>query len=201
MSYHLRQLLYASCALFALALCQGCFAIHHHYVDAALPKHAYSELKPRSEPRPLALNVEFQTNGEPKPAMGPQVLGRFSKALAASKLFTVVGAGSSPDMDRLNIVLNNYGNRAAAMGKGFATGLTWGLVGTMVTDHYHMTATFYPAAGESYRKEYEHALHSTIGLTTGPDGLQSMEVQAAIDKICEDLVLNLLVDLQKDGKL
>jgi len=192
---------YASITLAVLALCQGCFAIQHHYVDAKLPKHAYSELQPRSKPQPLALNVEFQTNGRANPSVNPQMMERFSKALAASKLFTVVGPAPTEGGERLDIVMNNFGSRAEAFWKGIVTGSTWGLIGTMGTDGYRMTATFYAADGKPYRKEYEHALHTTAGLTTAPEGLEPMEDEAAMDKICEDLVLNLLVDLQKDGKL
>ena len=51
------------------------------------------------------------------------------------------------------------------------TGLTFGLVGNMVTDGYVYEATF--NAGESkppVKLTYRHALHTTIGNASGPPG-------------------------------
>jgi hypothetical protein len=42
-----------------------------------------------------------------------------------------------------------------------------------------------------------HALLSTAGNASGPAGLTLMGVDAAFDQVVQDLVLNLVVDLQK----
>jgi hypothetical protein len=48
---------------------------------------------------------------------------------------------------------------------------------------------------------YYHALHSTIGNAEGPKGLTPMKVQEAFDKLLEELMLNLILDLQKEERL
>jgi hypothetical protein len=51
-------------------------------------------------------------------------------------------------------------------------------------------------------KVYRHAIHSTIGNADGPAGLVAEEsLRAAFDKVVEGLVLNLLLDLQKEEQI
>ena len=51
-------------------------------------------------------------------------------------------------------------------------------------------------------KTYRHAIHSTIGNAEGPPGLVAEEsLRAAFDKVVEGLVLNLLLDLQKEEQI
>jgi len=51
-------------------------------------------------------------------------------------------------------------------------------------------------------KVYRHAIYSTIGNADAPAGLVAEEsTLAAFDKVVEGLVLNLLVDLQKDEQI
>jgi hypothetical protein len=179
----------------------GCIAIRNHYVDPVLPKRSYSDLQPKSEPRPLYLVVEFQTFDKTNPRATPVVQEKVSKILHASKVFSTVAYATSESMDRLNIVMNNFGDKGEAVAKGVGTGLTLGMVGSMVTDHYSLNATFQAVGKEPVQKVYRHALHSTIGITTGPEGLTSMPAREAFDNIIQDLILNLLYDLQKESYL
>ena len=51
-------------------------------------------------------------------------------------------------------------------------------------------------------KVYRHAIHSTVGNAEGPPGLVPEEsIRAAFDKVVEGLVLNMLLDLQKEEQL
>ncbi len=50
-------------------------------------------------------------------------------------------------------------------------------------------------------KVYHHAIHSTIGNAPGPTGIEPMSVGDAFNKVVEGLVLNLLLDLQKEELL
>jgi hypothetical protein len=87
------------------------------------------------------------------------------------------------------------------MAKGFGTGLTFGLVGSTVTDYYEMTVTF-TANGQTITKSgYRGALHTTIGNTEGPPGLQALETRAAFNQVVEQMLLNALVDIQSSAKI
>ena len=89
-----------------------------------------------------------------------------------------------------------------ADGKGALTGLTFGAKGSQVTDGYVMTAKFQGGGRPGVTKVYRHAIHRTIGNADGPTGLVAEEsLQAAFDKVVEGLVLNLLLDLQKEEQL
>ena len=81
------------------------------------------------------------------------------------------------------------------------TGLTLGLVGSMVTGGYVITATYTGPGREPVKKVYEHAIHSTVGNKQGPAGLRAVSTQEAFDQVAEDLVLNLLRDLQSERVL
>jgi hypothetical protein len=58
----------------------------------------------------------------------------------------------------------------AAVGKGFGTGLTFGLAGSHVTDGYEMTVRLTQGTTVTERA-YSHAILSTIGNASGPHGL------------------------------
>ena len=71
-----------------------------------------------------------------------------------------------------------------------------------MTDGYVLTATFRATGKQAVTKVYRHAIHSTIGNADGPPGLVAEEsVQAAFDTVVEGLVLNLLLDLQKEEQI
>jgi len=180
----------------------GCFAATSSYVDPQLPKVSYSDLSPRVDPRPLSLTVEFWTHEKPNPKGGELVYEKVRKVLLASHLFASVSSAPGERTDRLALVMQNVGDMAEAGRKGAITGLTWGLAGSTVTDGYLLTATYRPADVETpFRKEYRHALYSTVGIQKGPDGLERMSLTEAFDQVVEGLVLNLLQDLQRGGYL
>ena len=179
----------------------GCIAIQHHYVDPALAKRLYSDLHPKRELRPLYVVVEFQTFDKTNPHGTSIAQEKVSKILHASKLFSTVAYATTQLMDRLNIVINNHADIGEAVAKGVGTGLTLGLIGSTVTDHYSLTATFQALGKEPIQKVYRHALHSTIGITSGPEGLTSLPLEEAFEAIIQDLILNLLYDLQTENYL
>jgi hypothetical protein len=186
-------------AVIALAL-SGCLSVKS-YVDPELPKVGYADLLARRDPRPLHLGLEFQRQGKPHSDATAVAQKQALKVLQASRLFSAVETGKPENVDRLQIVLNNTGDMSDAAGKGIKTGLTFGAAGSMVTDHYTFTATFTPLGKPPVQKVYHHALHSTIGNAEGPKGLTPLGTQEAFDRVLEELVLNLLLDLQKEERL
>src|SRR5262249_30405612 len=100
-----------------------------------------------------------------------------------------------------NILIDNVGDKGEAAAKGFGTGLTLDLAGSLVTDGYVFTGTYQAAGKAPITKVYKHALHSTIGNAKGPERLTPMTVQQAFDKVLKDLVLDCVLDLQKEEGL
>ena len=185
---------------FVMSLTIGCSI--KSYVDPQLPKVGYADLLARPNPQAVALAVEFHRNGKPATFGGSTAKEAVRTVVEKSKLFSVVNDKTTGDVDRLEIVLDNVADIGDAAGQGARTGATFGAVGSKVTDGYVFTATFRRVGKDSVTKVYRHAIHSTIGNAEGPPGLVPEEsVRAAFDKVVEGLVLNLLLDLQKEEQL
>ena len=179
----------------------GCLSIKA-YVDPQLPKVGYADLLARPDPRPVSLRVEFHRNGEPATLGASTAREAVRTAVEKSKLFSSLLEKPSDDVDRLEIVLDNIGDTGDAAGKGALTGLTFGAKGSQVTDGYVFTATFRAVGKQAVTKTYRHAIHSTIGNAEGPPGLVAEDnLRTAFNKVVEGLVLNLLLDLQKEEQI
>jgi hypothetical protein len=133
--------------------------------------------------------------GERYPHADPELHGTAERVIRASG---VAIPTTDPDAAEFKIVINNLADKGDAFAKGVGTGLTFGLAGSMVTDHYEMEVVL-TQGGKSIRKSgYRHALHSTVGNKDGPPGLTPMTPSSAFAKIVEELLLNALKDLEQD---
>lgn len=179
----------------------GCLSVKA-YVDPQLPKVSYADLLTRRDQRPVALMVEFHRNGEPATLGASTARKEVRAVVEKSKLFSSLLDKPRDDVDRLEIVLDNVGDTGDAAGKGALTGVTFGAKGSQVTDGYIFTATFRAVGKQAVTKVYRHAIHSTIGNAQGPPGLVAEEsIRAAFNKVVEGLVLNLLLELQKEEQI
>lgn len=185
--------------LMVSVLASGCLSMQS-YVDPTLPSAGFGDLKPSPSPQPLQLLFEFQTNGNGNATTTEQLRPEVMRILNESKLFSTVTAGGAQQSRKLFVTMNNLFEKDAAS-KGFATGLTFGLAGTTVTDRYEMNASYQVENQAPVHKTYQHALHSTIGNTKGPEGLEPMKTADAFRKVFEQLLLNLLKDLSHEGLL
>ena len=180
-------------------LLTGCVAMKS-YVDPQYRSATYMNLAPAKEPKPVVVDVSFQMNGKEDKRLRQLARSRVTKVLRGSRLFY------EPDTQniqagKLNIVINNVGNIGAAVGKGIATGLTLGLVGSEVVDGYEMRAVYTPAEGSPLTKNYKHAIHSIVGLHSAPAGMEPVAIQVAFEQVVEDMLLNFLRDLQRENAL
>jgi hypothetical protein len=178
----------------------GCLSIKS-YVDPQLPKVGYADLLSRRDPQPVVLAVAFYRNGSPASLGVSRVRDEVRAVVERSKVFSAVLEQSTAPAGQLDVVLDNVGDLSDAASKGAKTGFTFGASGSQVTDGYVFTATFRPVGKEPVTKVYHHALHSTIGNAPGPTGLTPMSLSDAFNKVVEELVLNLLLDLQKEELL
>jgi hypothetical protein len=171
------------------------------YVDATLPKVNYADLQAPASKHPVQLLYEFQTKGAVNAAAIKQTQPVAFATLQKTGLFSEVVTAPTTSDYKLLVTINNVPVTQDAASKGFATGLTLGLAGTTVTDGYICTATYQGPGQQPVVKTYNHAIHTTIGNTDAPKGLQPAKPQDAVNQIVEDLILNTVSDLGKEGVL
>ncbi len=171
------------------------------YVDPNLPRVTYNEIESPQDPMSLRVSFDFQTNGKHNKRATKQVSQIVLETLNASNIFSSVELLELSDEANLDIVMNNVADLGKAIGKGFVTGLTFGIAGSLVTDNYVFRAIYKTPGKEPVTLEYNHAIHSTIGNKRGPDGLKPMTLKEAIEDVTEQLVLNMLRDLRAGGHL
>jgi len=186
-------------ALLSVSL-TGCLSVKS-YVDPTLPKVDYASLKPAENKHPVQLLYEFQNQGAVNANAVKLTQGTAVDVLKKSNLFSEVAVAPATADYKLFVTINNVPVTKDAAAKGFATGLTFGLAGNTVTDGYECKVTYQAPGKTAVSKDYKHALHSTIGNASGPAGLQPYKPEDAARKIVEDLMLNALNDLDKEGAL
>lgn len=180
-------------ALLALALLlTGCLTTKS-YVDTALPVVGKSDVVAPAAPRPVQLVVEFRTDGSPNAAAAAEVRPRVVAVAAEAGLFQSVSA-TAGEGDLLTIVIDNIPLTDNAAAKGFGTGLTFGAVGSLVTDGYVCTAT-YLRNGVRTEVTAKHALHTTIGNHPGPEGMTPVTMQEGAQTVMDQLTWNVLKQL------
>jgi hypothetical protein len=92
-------------------------------------------------------------------------------------------------------VVNNIADLAEARKKGFATGSTFFLKGSVVTDNYEMQATATIGGRTVSKSGYKGAILTAIGHASGPEGVAPMTVTEAFNKVVEQLILQFIRDL------
>ncbi|MFM0174766.1 hypothetical protein PQR33_36175 [Paraburkholderia sediminicola] len=160
----------------------------HSYVDAKLGETDYATLKKSATPQPVQLLVEFQTKGVPNARATDYVRSHVYEQVAQSGLFSQVSYSPVPSGRKLSISINNVPLTDNVAAKGFGVGLTFGLAGTMITDGYECTASYIEPGHDAVTKVVKHAIYSTIGHASGPDGLKPMPLQQASDTVLRQVV-------------
>jgi hypothetical protein len=168
----------------------GCLSVKS-YVDPALPQVTRADIAAPATLRPVQIAVEFRSQGSANAGATAEVAPRVLAIASSSGLFSAVSREpAGPDAGLLTVVIDNVpadGENAAM--EGFGTGLTFGAVGSMVTDRYVSTIT-YSRGGETASVEVRHALHTTVGNHSGPEGLTAVSLQEAAHQVIDQLVWN-----------
>ncbi len=180
------------------AFLQGCISMHS-YVDPQFHHAGYSDLARSQQPYALSIKTEFQRNGVAQPRADRLLSDDVIRTLRASGV-VVPYDGKGPADGEISITVNNVANVGNSAAKGFGTGLTFGLVGSHVTDGYEMTGRLTQSDFTEERK-YQHAILSTVGNASGPPGLTPVALATAFNQVIDDLVLNFLKDMQSEGRL
>ncbi|QWP75841.1 hypothetical protein J5226_19865 [Lysobacter sp. K5869] len=185
-------------ALAALALSAsltGCLSAKF-YVDPALPKVVQADVKAPAAPKPVQLLSEFRTKGSANARATAELRPRAQAVASASGLFAQVSETAVPGGAQLRVVIDNVPITDNAAAKGFGTGLTLGLAGSMVTDGYSATIS-YTAAGKTTETQVKHALHTTIGNKAGPAGLTPVSGPDAVHQVMDQIVWSGLKQLSE----
>jgi len=188
---HLIGLLLLSLFLF------GC-ATPKSFVDKRYSSAKYSDIVKKAEPYKLKFTVMFQRNGENFPQVNAELLGHVERTLRATGV--IVPASDAADGE-ITIVMNNIADMQQAYAKGFATGLTFGIAESTVTDFYEMKATIKLNNQTAYHQNYKHAIHTTVGSSSMESHPGAISPTAAFGKVMEDLLLNFVRDSQQSGIL
>jgi hypothetical protein len=196
-STHAMRMLLISGALAASAFMTGCASV---YVDTATKEVPVSEMKKVAQPKPTQVAFEFQTKGAPNAQATTMLKEAVTSQVVESGLFAAAPAVPGTGVAMLTISINNTPLTDNAEGKGFVTGLTFGLAGTAVTDGYTCTLSYLPA-GQSTPivKTARHAIHATIGNASPPAGAgKPVDGLTAVKTMTRDILSNALRDLSID---
>jgi hypothetical protein len=144
----------------ACASLSGCFAIHESFVDARIKDVDSSEFKAPAVPHPVQLIYEFQTKDVANAKATEATKDAVYAQVAKSPLFSSV---SDKPVEGGALLIIRVNNKSATdqheVGKGLLTGLTWGLAGNVVEDHYFGSARYLPAGNTTpIEVRDEHAI-------------------------------------------
>jgi hypothetical protein len=185
----------------------GCIYIRSYYPAPQTTRVDYADIEARDERPSLAVSFEFQTNGKSNARVTTKYLPSVVQVLNSSKQFASVGANEPDAQASFEFVMNNVANFGGAFAMGFVSGLTFGLIGTKVTDTYECTVTYRQPGRETVTKSYSTELVSTSGIIHGSvdmvEGvLARKDVSRAFDEMLEQLLLRILIDLRgQDGNV
>ncbi|MEW5787265.1 MAG: hypothetical protein AB1899_05370 [Pseudomonadota bacterium] len=185
----------SSLVILALLL-SGCMP--KSFVDPGMYTGGLKTAPKIDKPIPVTLSVAGYINGSESSMATSVWKRRFSKALDVAQVLVPAGEGQAPQ-GNLNIQMDNVGDMGQAVGKGFVTGFTLGLVGSTVTDGYVMKSSYTTADGRKSEHEYRHAIHSMLGAGANPpEGVETMSPMEAVDLVVDDLVAQMLREMQTD---
>ncbi|MBK9615572.1 MAG: hypothetical protein IPO35_08645 [Uliginosibacterium sp.] len=168
------------------------------FVDPSYPKLSYEQVKRKTEPLPLALSAEFQRNGKHLEAADSTLRDETARVLRAAGVIVPTAENSRGS---IKVVVNNIADLDSARAKGFGTGLTFGLAGTTVTDAYEMDVVITIGGKTIERRAIKHELHTAIGNTTLPQGIETVPPSTGFGRIVEQMLLRALRDMQLSGEL
>jgi len=183
-------------ALVACMLLLSACAASHTYVDPQYHQATYNTVFRLSEPVPVRLDVKFLQNWKPLPIMDAELLSQVERTLRESSVFKPTTDTNAPV--KISVTAHKIKD-ASSRRKGFVTGLTFGISGSMKDDHYEFTFTYQDAANRKEKAVYPHAIHTATGDIANPSGLYPMKPDEAFGCVVEDTVLNFIKYLQDKG--
>lgn len=186
----LSKIKYSLVLVCAIILFSGCGA--KSYVDRKYEDLSSQKVLVSAVPYEIRIVVEFQRNGEH--------LAVVDKQLNDNVVSTFKSSGIIPTDSETNasvkVICNNVANIGGAVGKGVLTGLTLGLAGSTVSDYYQIHIE-YTDGDIVVKKEYNHAIHSTIGNAPAVySNVDPVSPNIAFNGVIEDVVLEFIGNMR-----
>jgi hypothetical protein len=171
------------------------------YVDPQFRRASYQSLKNIESPHPVTVSVQFQVNGKREKQPELIVRRKVIRVLGSTRMFAEADPAGAAQAARLEVTVNNTGKAGSSYGRGLATRMTLGLVGSHVIDDFEMTVVYSRPGGQNSAKKYKHAVHTIVGAQSGPKGMELVPRADAFDQVVEEMLLSFLSDLQTEGRL
>jgi hypothetical protein len=186
-------------ALLALGALSGCVSL---YVDNGLRDVQPSEYQHAQTPQPVQLLFSFTTKGTANTRATNALKQEVGNTVTASGLFSSVSSEPLAGGALLSITIDNVPitSQDEAVAKGFATGLTFGLVGSAVSDGYVCTVQYQAGpAAPRLTEVVHHAIHATVGAHGAPaNSTKAASAEIAVKTMARQAVGNALKALAAD---
>lgn len=184
-------------SLLGLLSLTGCASF---YVDTATKEVAADAYKKPATPRPVQVVFEFQTKGVANARAAQFLAPQVKDQIRDSGLFSEMKDTPVEGGALLSVVLNNVPLTDDAFGKGFVTGLTFGLAGSQVTDGYVCTMKYVPQPqAPAISKTTRHAIHAVLGAKEAPaNGTKMDSLELAVKTMTRQIVSAALDELSRD---
>ncbi|MFZ2268852.1 MAG: hypothetical protein WAV95_14855 [Azonexus sp.] len=194
---NLHRLVSSMVMMCLVAILSGCAT---HYVDTATTDVPLSTYKKVDQPKAVQVVFEFQTKGVPNSRATGFFKTQVVDQVKASGLFSSVEEKPVPGGTTLGITVNNVPLTDDAFGKGFVTGLTFGLAGSQVTDGYICTLDYSSdVQGSNVTKTARHAIHTVMGAKGAPNNAEpAKNIEEAVRTMARQIVGTALRDLSLD---
>ncbi len=192
----------AKLLLVVISICgtlfSGCIS-SKSYIDPTAPILSYNDMKRSNEPLKLKVDVQFQRNGAPFPSADTTLKDNSERILRSTGIIMPMPEAVDGE---IFIVCNNLADLSSAGAKGFGTGLTFGAVGSTVTDAYELSVTVKKKDGKVCSKnQIRHAFHTAIGNTSIPAGVEPVQPDVAFVRVLEQMLLRAVKEMQESGDL
>ena len=165
---------------------------------------AVTDIKPEqriavAKPGPVQVLFVFQTKEAPNRQATKFTQKAVMDAVKASGLFSDVSETAVANGAILSIVIDDV-PMADAASKGFMTGLTFGLKGTLARDDYICTVEFVGSASAAkITKTGHHSIYMQVGnVPPPPEGVQVANATEAVMTMVRQIVSHPLNDLAGD---
>ena len=183
-----------------VATMTGCISVKP-YVSGGVRDVPTSEYVKPDPSHAVQVLFDFQTKGIDNARATAAMKARVIDQIAASQLFDKVDEAPVPGGALLIVTFNNVPLDDKSFAKGFATGLTLGLAGSVAGDGYIATAKYTaPGAAQPITKEVRHSILTTIGNHDAPpNATPAATMDEAVSRMLHQSVSNLLNDVSHDA--
>lgn len=191
-------------AIFKLALAfvgasmlAACAPAVRTYVDPQYHHATYDTVHRIAQPIPVKVGARFEVNGVPKPEADALLKSQVEQTLRSSGVFIPSELASTES--EITVLANDLADTGSARAKGFATGMTFGAVGSAVPDDYEFNIVYRDGDETKYQSTYKHRLITVIGNANVPAFATPTTLEGGSRQVIEDTTLNFIKDMQDKG--